>query len=298
MAEIHSIRCMIENAELRALQYEARDSIRPEDASRAPLVPRNDGQRLRTDQWSEDLQTELHIRGPPNRVGANTRRKNARFVGDSSSTKTRTDLYIFKRTQTRDETGVSLHDSYLREAQLRVRNCLRQTSMPELPKAVLESAGGGLQNSIGAAGAVFKAAPCLKNVHESTLTNWVKDLHTEFTWAPKNKPMTEDVEEIEELPPPRVNRGRKPRSKRTKIKPRYASDKVLLGIPHQKDVELHSDFHGPNSFARFQMASTAKAKQELGLVLIEEPKATSRTAYQCDMCGQIHEVSHCQRYDL
>merc|ERR1719327_2121043 len=76
MAEIHQIRCIEESAELRALQYEARDSIRPEESSRAPPVPRNDGSRLNTQQWSEDLMNELNIQVSRDKL----RRKHAKIL--------------------------------------------------------------------------------------------------------------------------------------------------------------------------------------------------------------------------
>jgi hypothetical protein len=259
---------------MKALMHEARDSIRPDKSARPPAVPFNDGSRLQTQQWSIDLESELNIQVASNQP----RRKNARLFGRNTLNK----LGLTAMSGLHEGT-----EDYTREARLRVRNCLRQTSASELP-------------IVSGSGTLVGAPAIIKDVHSTTLTNWVTELHDEFTWTPVQHQLPEDVE-TSRIKEPRAKHGPKSRGDKIKARQRkYSSAQILVGVPHEKDVELPSEFHGRSSFPRFQLASTAKAKRTLemeetkDIAPEQKPSASSRTPYLCDMCGEVHEVLHCR----
>ena len=74
---------------------------------------------------------------------------------------------------------------------------------------------------------VLDAPPVLKDVHNSTLTNWVKDLHTEFTHTKHTDDIDdEDIVEDHHLRA-RHSHSRKPRAAKGKIRKHYRSEKVF-----------------------------------------------------------------------
>merc|ERR1719379_2511087 len=92
-------------------------------------------------------------------------------------------------------------NDYTREAQLRVRNSLRQTSSSELPAPAV------------ATGIMIQAPTVIKDVHNNTLTTWVQEMQNEFTWTPvKKKDLPEDIE-TPDLKEPRAKHGRRHRKK-------------------------------------------------------------------------------------
>jgi hypothetical protein len=256
MDEIHDNRCRIEEAEIRALQHEARDSVRPKRGAVAPSVPRNDGRRLRTEQWSVDLQEEMNTQPVRRFDGGESQRNRRKAKLSSAIRKVKTTNFLESLSPSAKmplrpvgDLGMTTAD-YTREAQLRVRNTLRQTKESEMPTNVVKTHK------------VLDAPPVLKDVHNSTLTNWVKDLHTEFTHTKHTDDI--DDEEIEDHHlRARHSHSRKPRAAKGKIRKHYRSEKVLVGLPQAKDVAVHSDFFGTRDFERFQIASTVKAAKEI-----------------------------------